>query len=69
MSWPVDLARSTSGSMIRPRKPARSTIEAYDSAPRMSQIVVSIDDMPPREKSVSICSTPVFETKPLAIAE
>ena len=43
-------------------------IAAYDSAPRMSQIVVSIDDMPPRENSSSIGAMPVVDTNPLAIA-
>src|SRR5829696_928204 len=68
ISAPEDVARSTSGWMIRSRNPARSTIAAYESAPRISQIVVSIESMPPREKSWSICGTPLVETKPFAIA-
>ena len=38
------------------------------NAPSTSQIVYSIDDMPPREKRSSIAGMPVLDTKPLAIA-
>ena len=34
----------------------------------MSQIVVSIEAIPPRENSASIVSLPVVDTKPVAIA-
>ena len=65
---PVDFARATTGSMSRPRNPALSAIAAKLSAPSTSQIVDSIDDIPPRENSVSIASLPGLETNPLAIA-
>ncbi len=38
------------------------------SAPRISQTVISIPLIPPREKSESMASMPVVETNPVAIA-
>ena len=43
-------------------------IAAKLSAPSTSQIVMSIDDMPPRENRASIVSLPVLDTNPFAIA-
>ena len=65
---PVDLALVTMGRTRRSRKPASSMIAAKDRAPSTSQIVFSIDAMPPREKSASIVSLPVDDTKPVASA-
>ena len=43
-------------------------IAAKERAPSTSQTVKSIDDMPPREKSASIVSLPLVDTKPVARA-
>ena len=61
-------AQATAGRSRRSRKPASSMIAAKLNAPRISQTVVSIDAIPPREKSASIVSFPVVDTNPLAIA-
>ena len=55
--------------MSRSRNPASSMIAAKESAPSTSQIVMSIDAMPPRENSESIVSLPVLDTNPVASAE
>ncbi len=68
MSRPVDFAPARTGRMSRSRKPASSMIAAYDRAPRTSQMVNSIDDIPPREKSASIVSFPLSSTNPFARA-
>ena len=65
---PVDLAPARMGRMRRSRNPASSMIAAKERAPSTSQIVFSIDAMPPREKSASIVSLPVLDTKPVARA-
>ena len=61
-------ARLTIGAMSRLRKPASSMIAAKLSAPRISQTVVSMLDMPPLEKRSSIVALPLADTNPLAIA-
>ena len=53
--------------MSRLRKPASSMIAAKHIAPRISQTVVSMLAMPPREKRASIVSLPLDDTKPVAI--
>ena len=68
MSCAAVLARLTRGRISRSRKPACSMIAAKLSAPRMSQTVVSMLAMPPRENSVSTASLPLVDTKPVAIA-
>ena len=68
MSEPRRRARDTIGSSSRCRKPARSITAANESAPRTSQIVVSMLAMPPRENRSSIWGTPESLTKPVAIA-
>ena len=64
----VDCARATIGRRSRSRKPACSTIAAYDSAARTSQIVVRKLAIPPREKSSSTGAIPLALSKPVAIA-
>ena len=56
---PVDVARARIGRMRRSRKPASSMIAAKLRAPRTSQIVMSIESIPPRENSASIVALPV----------
>ena len=68
ISRPVVFAPARIGRMSRSRNPASSMIAAKERAPSTSQIVKSIDDMPPREKSASIVSLPVFDTNPVARA-
>ena len=55
--------------MSRSRNPACSMTAAKERAPSTSQIVFSIDAMPPRENSESIVSLPLFDTNPVARAE
>ena len=68
ISFVAERARATTGRMRRSRKPACSMTAAKLSAPRMSQTVVSMLDMPPRENKLSMASFPLVETKPVAIA-
>ena len=68
MSWPRVLARATIGSSSLARKPACSTIAAYDNAARTSQIVVRKLAIPPREKSSSTGAIPLALSKPVAMA-
>ena len=65
---PRDFARVTIGRRSRSRKPACSRIAANAIAASTSQTVVSRLAIPPREKSASISSTPLWLTKPVAIA-
>ena len=51
-----------------PEEPGALDDRREARAPSTSQIVDSIDDMPPRENSESIVSLPVWLTNPLAIA-
>ena len=67
MSRPVLFAPARTGRISRSRKPASSMIAANESAPSTSQMVNSIDDIPPREKRASIVSFPVLETNPLEV--
>ena len=60
-------ATRTSGAISRLRKPASSMIAAKQIAPRISQTVVSMLDMPPREKRSSMVALPLADTKPVAI--
>ena len=68
MRRPVVFAAPTTGRMSRSRKPADSMMAAKERAPSTSQMVKSIEDIPPREKSASMVSLPVLETKPVASA-
>lgn len=68
ISEPRRLTRSTIGASSRWRKPACSSTAANDSAPRISQTVVSRLAIPPRENRSSIGSTPELLTKPVAMA-
>ena len=61
-------ARSMIGAIRRLRKPASSMMAAKLSAPRMSQTVVSMLDMPPLENRSSIVAFPLADSKPLASA-
>ena len=54
--------------MRRSSIPACSMMAAKLSAPRMSQTVVSMLAMPPRENRSSMVSLPLVETNPVAIA-
>ena len=65
---PVLFACAMTGRTSRSRKPAYSMTAAKLNAPRISQIVKSIEDMPPRLKRLSIVSFPEFDTNPFAIA-
>ena len=67
-SAPPDFALASTLLTSLSRNPARSMIAPKPSAPRINQTVDSIPLIPPREKSESIASIPVEETKPVAIA-
>ena len=67
-SAPPDFALASTLLMSRSRNPACSMIAPKPSAPRISQTVLNIPLIPPREKSESMASIPVVETKPVAIA-
>ena len=67
-SAPPDLAFATTPWTSLLRNPACSMIAPKPSAPRISQTVFSIPLIPPPEKSASMFSLPVVETKPVAIA-
>ena len=54
--------------MSRLRNPASSMIAAKLSAPRISQTVVSMLDMPPLENRPSIVALPLADSNPLAMA-
>jgi hypothetical protein len=69
ISRPVERAAARTGRISRSRNPACSITAAKDRAPSTSQIVLSIDAIPPREKSASIVSLPVCDTNPVASAE
>ena len=68
MSPAAERARLTSGAIRRSSSPACSMMAAKLSAPRISQTVVSMLAMPPRENRSSMVSLPLVETNPVAIA-
>jgi hypothetical protein len=67
-SAPPDFALVSTLVISLSRNPACSMIAPKPSAPRISQTVVNIPLMPPREKSESMAGIPVAETNPVAIA-
>ena len=67
-SAPLDFAFSMIGVISRSRTPAFSTTPPNASAVMMSQIVLSMLSMPPRDASRSSEATPELDLYPLASA-